>query len=103
MTTVVALIGSKGLWLLYIWLASAIIASWLSERKGYGEKPGLTTGLLLTAVAIPIWLLWPAKADSKWKLQGPIPKRGGGGMTVAEARAEGVGDEDAGPDSPASG
>ena len=93
MTTVVALIGSKGLYLLYIWLASAIAASWLSDRKGYGEKPGLTTGLLTSAVGILIWLLVPAKKDSKWKLQGPIPRRGGGGQTVAEARAKGVGED----------
>jgi hypothetical protein len=86
MTTVFALLGVKALWLTYIWLASAIIGSWLSDRKGYGEKPGLATGLLLTALAIPIWLLWPAKQDSRWKVQGPIPRRGG--QTVAEARAE---------------
>jgi hypothetical protein len=86
MTTVIALLGAKALWLTYIWLASAIIGSWLSDRKGYGEKPGLATGLLLTALAIPIWLLWPAKQDSRWKVQGPIPRRGA--PTVAEARAE---------------
>ena len=39
--TVIALIGSTALWLLYLWLASAIVAPWLSDRKGYGEKPGL--------------------------------------------------------------
>ena len=31
------------------WLLAAIVASYLSERKGYGEKPGLATGLLLHA------------------------------------------------------
>ncbi|HEX6460959.1 MAG TPA: hypothetical protein VF032_18730 [Thermoleophilaceae bacterium] len=86
MITVFALLGAKALWLTYIWLASAIIASWLSDRKGYGEKPGLATGLLLTFIAVPIWLLVPAKQDSRWKVQGPIPRRGG--QTVAEARAE---------------
>jgi hypothetical protein len=86
MTTVIALLGAKALWLTYIWLASAIIGSWLSDRKGYGEKPGLATGLLLTALAIPIWLLWPAREDSRWKVQGPIPRRGA--RTVAEMRAE---------------
>jgi hypothetical protein len=85
MITVFALLGAKALWLTYIWLASAIIGSWLSDRKGYGEKPGLATGLLLTALAIPIWLLWPARPDSRWKVQGPIPKRNA--PTVAEARA----------------
>jgi hypothetical protein len=92
MTFVFALLGAKALWLTYIWLASAIIGSWLSDRKGYGERPGLATGLLLTVVAVIVWLLWPAKPDSKWKLQGIIPGRGGG-ETVAEARARGIGDE----------
>jgi hypothetical protein len=84
--TVFALIGAKALWLTYAWLASAIIGSWLSDRKGYGEKPGLATGLLLNVIAIVIWLAWPAKADSRWAVQGPIPRRGA--PTVAEARAE---------------
>jgi hypothetical protein len=84
--TVIAILGSKALWLTYIWLASAIVASWLSERKGYGAKPGLASGLILTFVGVIIWLVWPAKADSRWKLQGPIPRRGG--KTVAEVRAE---------------
>ncbi len=42
-------------------------------------------GLLLSAVGALIWLIWPARADSRWKLQGPF---GSGGKTVAEARAE---------------
>ena len=86
--TLIALLGVKALYLLFIWLASAIAASWLSDRKGYGEKPGLATGLLLSAVAVVVWLVWPAKDASRWKLQGPIPRRGGGGKTVAEARAQ---------------
>ena len=83
--TVLALLGSTALWLLYAWLASAIVASYLSERKGYGQKVGLAFGLLLSAVGALIWLLVPARADSRWKLQGPF---GSGGKTVAEARAE---------------
>jgi hypothetical protein len=83
--TVLALLGSTALWLLYAWLASAIVASYLSERKGYGSKLGLAFGLLLSAVGALIWLLMPARADSRWKLQGPF---GSGGKTVAEARAE---------------
>jgi hypothetical protein len=80
-----AVIGAKALWLTYLWLASAIAASYLSSRKGYGEKLGLAFGLLLSIVAVLIWLVWPAKADSRWKLQGPF---GSGGKTVAELRAE---------------
>ena len=87
MELVFAVIGSTALWLTYGWLASAIIASYLSDRKGYGERPGLASGLLLTVVGVVIWLVWPAKHDSRWKLQGPIG-RGRGGKTVAQLRAE---------------
>src|SRR6201999_314008 len=38
MTTLLALIGAKALVYLYIWLLSAIAASYLSDRKGDGEK-----------------------------------------------------------------
>ena len=31
-------IGAKALYFLFIWLISAAGASWLSERKGYGER-----------------------------------------------------------------
>ena len=88
MTAVFALLGVKALYLLIIWLLSAIAASWLSDRKGFGEKPGLATGLLLSAIGVVVWLVWPAKAASRWKVQGPIPRRGGDQQaTVAEARA----------------
>jgi hypothetical protein len=87
MTTVIAVIGAKALYLLYGWLLSAVISSWLSARKGYGDKPGLAAGLLLTVAGVLLWLVWPAKADSRWKVQGPLPF-GGKGKTVAEARAE---------------
>ena len=76
MTIVFALLGSKALYLTYLWLLSAVGASWLSERKGYGPKPGLASGLLLTVVGLIIWLLVPARANSRWKLQGPLPRRG---------------------------
>ena len=85
--TLFALIGVKALYLFIIWLLSAIAASWLSDRKGYGERPGLATGILLSFIGVIVWLVWPARAASRWKIQGPIPKRGGGGETVAEARA----------------
>jgi hypothetical protein len=80
-----AAIGAGALWLTYGWLASAIVASYLSARKGYGEKIGLAFGLLLSVGGVIVWLIWPAKADSRWKLQGPIGSRG---KTVAEVRAE---------------
>jgi fucose permease len=86
MTVVIAAIGAKALYLLYAWLASAIVASYLSERKGYGPKVGLAAGLLLTVVGVLILLVWPARQDSRWKLRGPFGR--GGGKTVAEARAD---------------
>jgi hypothetical protein len=61
---IVAAIGVKAFYLLYIWLISAWVASWLSDRKGYGEKWGLGTGLLLSAIGVLIWLLVPARATS---------------------------------------
>ena len=84
----VAIIGAKALYLTYAWLLSAIVASYLSDRKGYGEKPGLASGLLLMVLGVVIWLVWPAKADSRWKVQGAFGR--GGGQTVAEARAKGA-------------
>jgi hypothetical protein len=82
---VVALLGAKALYLLYGWLLSAIVCSYLARRKGYGERPGLAAGLLLSVIGVLIWLVWPAKPDSSWKLQGPL---GRGEKTVAELRAE---------------
>ena len=74
--TVFALIGAKGLYLLFIWLLSAAGAAWIAERKGYGERVGLTFGLLLSAIGLLIvLLLLPGRPSSKWKLDGPIPKR----------------------------
>ena len=86
MRLVLADLGVKALYLTYVWLLSAVAASWLSSRKGYGERPGLITGLLLSLLGAVIWLFWPARSDSRWKVQGAIPKRGEK-KTVAEARA----------------
>jgi hypothetical protein len=86
------------LYLLLIWLGSTVIASWLSERKGYGEKPGLAAGLFLSALGALIWLLVPPRRDSKWKVQGIFGR--GSGKTVAEARAEMAADEPDGHSSP---
>ena len=60
-------LGALALLLLYVWLLSAIAASQLSKAKGYGEKPGLGTGLLLSIVGVIVWLLIPSKADSRWR------------------------------------
>ncbi|HEY5318892.1 MAG TPA: hypothetical protein VIJ20_12965 [Solirubrobacteraceae bacterium] len=68
-------IGATGLYLLFIWLLSAAIGSWVSDRKGYGEKVGLTFGLLLTAVGLLIVLLLPSRPGSRWRVDGPLPRR----------------------------
>ena len=86
MSLVIAAIGAKALYLVYAWLGSAIVANYVSERKGYGAKLGLALGLLLSVIGAIIMLLVPARQDSRWKLQGPFGS--GGGKTVAEARAE---------------
>jgi hypothetical protein len=70
-----AAIGIKALWLLYAWLLSAIVASELSKRKGYGEKWGLGTGMLLSVVGAIIWLLIPPKPDSPWRQKQARKKR----------------------------
>ena len=73
--TVLALLGAKALWLTYGWLLAAIVSSYLSDRKGYGEKPGLACGLLLYPVGVILWLVWPARPESKWKALGPFGNR----------------------------
>lgn len=72
--TVFALLGATALWLTYAWLASAIIASYLSGRKGYGERAGLASGLLLNVIGVVVWLIVPPKAESLWKKVGPFGK-----------------------------
>ncbi len=79
--TVLALLGAKALWLTYLWLASAIAGAYLSSRKGYGERPGLASGLLLNVIGPIVWLFWPAKPESLWKRVGPW------GSRVKEERA----------------
>lgn len=72
---VFALIGIKGLYLLFAWLLSAAIGGWVAERKGYGERLGLAFGLILTVVGLILVLLLPGRPGSAWKLEGPLPKR----------------------------
>jgi hypothetical protein len=63
---ILAAFGAKAFYLLYVWLASAWISSWLSAKKGYGEKWGLGTGLLLSAIGVIVWLIVPARPLSDW-------------------------------------
>jgi threonine/homoserine/homoserine lactone efflux protein len=73
---VFATLGATGLYLLFAWLLSAAIASWLTGRKGYGERLGLAFGLLLSALGLLIALLLPGRPGSAWKVDGPLPRRG---------------------------
>ena len=85
----IAAIGALALYLLFIWLASAITASYLSGRKGYGERVGLACGLLLNAVGVLVWLVVPPKQDSMWKKVGPFGSGGDKGRREAIAEQSG--------------
>ncbi len=77
-TAIFALLGAKALYLVLIWLASAIVASWLSDRAGYGERWGLATGLLLTALGALIWIgiyLVAPRPGSRRAVEGIVPVR----------------------------
>ena len=65
-------IGAQALYFFVAWLIGGAVGTYLSERKGYGPRPGLATGLLLSLIGAVIWLLIPARANSDWKLKGPV-------------------------------
>ena len=76
MTPILAAVGAKALYLCYVWLLSAIISSELSRSKGYGEKVGLGTGLILTILGPIIWLAIPPKdATAEWHERKPWQRR----------------------------
>ena len=89
------MIGATALWLMYAWLLAAIVASYLSGRKGYSEKSGLASGLLLHIIGVLVWLVIPAKEGSLWKRVGPW------GKTVKERPAPTRADEGGGTEPPA--
>jgi fucose permease len=68
-------IGPIVLYLLFVWLISAASSAWLAERKGYGERLGLLFGLVLSAVGLILVLLLPGRPGSKWRRDGPLPRR----------------------------
>jgi hypothetical protein len=67
-------IGAKALYFLFLWLISAAAAAWLSDRKGYSERVGLTLGLLLSVVGLLVVLVLPARPGSTWKVNGWRPR-----------------------------
>ena len=69
--TVIAVIGVTALWLLIGWLSVTIVCQYLAERKGYGTRWGLATGLIFPPGVIA-WLFIPARPDSDWKVLGPF-------------------------------
>ena len=77
-TAIFALLGAKALYLVLLWLASSIVASWFSNRAGYGERWGLATGLLLTVVGAIVWIiiyLAAPRPGSRRAVEGVIPVR----------------------------
>ena len=74
-----AVIGTAALWLTFVWLGSAIIASLFSDAKGYGEKWGLVTGTVLSVLGAFIWAVFPPREISRWKLHAGLS---GGGRTA---------------------
>ena len=70
--TVLADIGAAALWMLYGWLACAFLASYLTERKGYGLRLGLGLGMLTFVIGVIVALVLPAREGSDWKVLGPV-------------------------------
>ena len=91
------MIGAWALILMYLWLACAIVAAYLANRKGFSERTGLATGLVLHIIGVVIWLAIPAKSHSKWKTIGPFGRRKAEDMAP---RAAAAADDDNGDDSP---
>ena len=69
--------GEEPKYLLFLlaWLFGAASAAYLSERKGYGDKPGLVSGLCLSIIATVIWAVMPPRPNSDWKIKGPFGNR----------------------------
>ena len=65
--------GNEPKYLLFFmaWLLGAALSGYLSERKGYGDKAGIATGLCLSLAGAVIWLFRPPRDNSDWRLKGP--------------------------------
>ena len=66
--------GDEPKYLLFLlaWLFGGAIAGYLSDRKGYGEKVGVVTGLCLSIIGAVVWVLIPPRPNSDWKIKGPF-------------------------------
>ena len=73
-----ATIGAQALYLLFAWLFITIVCQYLAERKGYGTRWGLATGLIFPP-GVLVWLFMPPKPESDWKVLGPF-----GGKSIDE-------------------
>ena len=69
---VFAVFGVAAMYALFVWLLSAVITGYLAARKGYVERYGLATGLLLPVIGIVIWLVIRPREGSDWKVVGPF-------------------------------
>jgi hypothetical protein len=81
--SLLAVIGPAALWLTFVWLASAIVASMFASQKGYGEKTGLITGVVLSLVGAAVWAVWPAREVSRWRMHQGLGSTGMIAMIVA--------------------
>jgi hypothetical protein len=99
--TVLAVIGVTALWLLFGWLAITIVCQYLSERKGYGMRLGLATGLIFPP-GVLAWLFIPPKPESDWKVLGPFGGKKVDEEELVDPKAGAVGAGGPGPTGPAS-
>jgi hypothetical protein len=67
MIQVVAVIGSKAIYFLYAWLIGCMLASTAAGLKGYSERVGLASGLLLSLLGGVIWMFFPWRRESRWE------------------------------------
>ena len=88
------MIGATALWLMYAWLLAAIVASYISGRKGFSERAGLAAGLVLHVIGVIVWLAIPAKPHSKWKTIGPFGRRKAEDIAPRAAAAADDNDDD---------
>jgi hypothetical protein len=63
---VIAVIGTKAIYFLYAWLIGCMLASTAAGLKGYAERWGLATGMLLSILGGVIWMFFPWRRDSRW-------------------------------------